>query len=74
VKNISLQRQLDESSSQVNYCSQQIDVLTQKHHESLKTAEKRLKQTVEKMVAREELERSEKEVKDAGVRNKQLRF
>jgi chromosome segregation ATPase len=72
-KNIALQRQLDESSSQIAYCSQQIDVLTQKHHDALKLAEKRLKQTAEKMVPREELERAERDAKDGAVRNKQLR-
>ena len=72
-KNIALQRQLDESSSQISYCSQQIDVLTQKHHEALKLAEKRLRQATEKMVAREDFERAERDARDASARNKQLR-
>jgi len=69
-----LQRQLDDSSNQINYCSQQIDVLTQKHHESLKTSDKKLKQLMEKMVSKEDYERVDKELKDGVLKNKQLRM
>lgn len=68
-----MERKLEESGSQINYCSQQIDVLTQKHHDSLKHSEKKLKSAIEKMVPLEEFERVNKEIKDGMVRNKQLR-
>lgn len=44
IRTLAQQRQLDESASQIMFCSQQIDMLTQKHHEALKNSEKKLKQ------------------------------
>lgn len=73
-KNIALQRQLDESSSQISYCSQQIDILTEKHHDSLKAGEKKLKQTVERMVAKEDCERLERALQEAQGKIKQLKL
>ena len=34
----------------MTYCSQQVDILTQKHQDALKHNEKKLKNTIEKMV------------------------
>jgi hypothetical protein len=68
-----LQRQVEDSSSQIAYCSQQIDILTQKHHEALKANEKKVKQVVEKMVPKEDFQTVERELKETGHRCKQLK-
>lgn len=68
-----LQRQLDDSSTQITFCSQQIDILTQKYQETLKANDKKMKQTMEKMISREDHQSLERDLKEMSLRYKELR-